>query len=134
MKVTKAEEEFVKEGAEKMTEKDVELVVEKSEDIEKKFTSRGPLKRFIEDAKLLIAMVKDYWKRSYRQVPFGVIGAIVFSLIYVLNPFDLEPDVLPLDGQVDDAAVVTACLLLVEGDLHKYKKWKKDQPQITSAQ
>jgi hypothetical protein len=42
MKVTKAEEEFVKEGAEKMTEKDVELVVEKSEDIEKKFTSRGP--------------------------------------------------------------------------------------------
>ena len=55
------EEEFVKEGAEKMTDKDVEKVVVKAEDIQKKFAARGPLKRFIEDAKLLIAMIRDYW-------------------------------------------------------------------------
>lgn len=132
MNHTKADEELVKEGAEKMTGKDVEKVVDKSEDIQRKFYSRGPLKRFVDDAKLLIAMVKDYWSRKYRRVPFGVIGVIVFSLIYVLNPFDLIPDILPLVGQVDDAAVISACLLLVEGDLLKYKKWKEDQAQITS--
>src|SRR5512145_2690780 len=119
------EEEFVKEGAEKMTEKDVEKVVVKAEDSQQKFSSRGPLRRFIDDAELFIAMTRDYWKKNYRQVPFGVIGAIAFTLIYVLNPFDLVPDVLPLVGQVDDAAVVSACLLLVEQDLHKYEKWKK---------
>jgi uncharacterized membrane protein YkvA (DUF1232 family) len=121
-------EEFVKEGAKKMTDKDVEKVVNKSEAIKKKFTVYGPLKRFIDDAKLLIALVKDYWRKSYRQTPFGVIGAIVFSLIYVFNPFDLVPDVLPILGQVDDASVLTACLMLIERDLNKYKKWKEEQP------
>ena len=125
----KVDEEFVKEGAEKMTEKDVEKVVDKSEEIKKKFTAYGPLKRFIEDAKLLIALVKDYWRRSYRQVPFGVIGAIAFTLIYILNPFDLVPDVLPIIGQVDDASVFTACLMLIERDIRKYEKWKQAQPK-----
>jgi uncharacterized membrane protein YkvA (DUF1232 family) len=125
----KVDEEFVKEGAEKMTEKDVEKVVDKSEEIKKKFTAYGPLKRFMEDAKLLIALVKDYWRRNYRQVPFGVIGAIAFTLIYILNPFDLVPDVLPIIGQIDDASVFTACLMLIERDLLKYKKWKEEQPQ-----
>ncbi len=127
------EAEFVKEGAEKMTEQDVEKVVVKATDIQKKFTARGPLHRFIEDAQLLLAMVKDYWNKRYRQVPFGTIAAIVFTLIYVLNPFDLVPDVLPIIGEVDDAAVFTACLLLIENDLHKYKDWLEAQPpQITS--
>lgn len=125
----KVDEEFVKEGAEKMTEKDVEKVVDKSEEIKKKFTAYGPLKRFIEDAKLLIALVKDYWRRSYRQVPFGVIGAIAFTLIYILNPFDLVPDVLPIIGQLDDASVFTACLMLIERDIRKYEKWKAAQPK-----
>ena len=134
MNPTNAKEEFVKEGAEKMTDKDVEKVVVKSEDIQQKFTASGPLRRFIEDAKLLIAMIKDYWKRNYRQVPFGVIGAIAFTLIYVLNPFDLVPDILPIIGEVDDAAVFAACLMLIESDLRKYKVWKDSgptPPQIT---
>jgi uncharacterized membrane protein YkvA (DUF1232 family) len=56
-----------------------------------------------------------------------VIASIVFTLIYVLNPFDLVPDMLPLIGQLDDVAVMGACLMLVEQDLHKYKDWKQDQ-------
>ena len=125
---TQTDEEFIKEGAEKMTDKDVEKVVDKSEEINQKFTSRGPLKRFVEDAKLLTALVKDYRAGSYRQAPFGIIAAIVFSLIYVFNPFDLMPDVLPFIGAVDDAAVVGACLLLVEQDLKKYRNWLQGGP------
>ena len=48
----------------------------------------------------------------------------------MLNPFDLVPDVLPLIGQVDDVAVMGACLILVEQDLHKYRNWKSDQGKI----
>jgi len=120
---TKTDEEFVKEGAEKMTEKDVEKVIDKSEEINQKFSSKGPLKRFVEDAKLLIAMVKDYRAGGYRQAPYGIIAAIVFTIIYVFNPFDLVPDVLPVIGAVDDATVVGACLILVEQDLKKYRNW-----------
>jgi len=120
-------EEFVKEEAKEVTEQDVEKVLNRSEDIKQRFRRSGPLGRFFEDGQLLVAMVKDYWSRSYRRIPSATIGAAVVSLIYVLNPFDLVPDVLPLIGQVDDAAIVAACLLLIEQDLHAYRQWKQAQ-------
>ena len=119
-------EEIVKDGAQNVTQKDVEKVINRSEEIQRKFSAKGPLARFIEDGKLLIAIVKDYWSGAYRQVPYGVIASSVFTLIYVLNPFDMVPDVLPLIGQLDDVAVMGACLILIEQDLHKYKDWKED--------
>ena len=125
--LNKPSEELIKDGAQDVTEKDVEKVVSKSEEIQKKFSAKGPLGRFIEDGRLLIAIVKDYWSGAYRKVPYGVIASIVFTLIYVLNPFDIMPDVLPLIGQLDDVAVMGACLILVEQDLHKYKDWKEGQ-------
>ena len=124
---TKADEEFVREGAEKITDKDVDKVVEKSEEIREKFVSRGPLKRFIEDGKLLIALIKDWRASRYRQIPFGILAAAVFALLYVFNPFDLVPDVLPFVGAVDDATVIGACLLMMEQDLNKFRKWKEGQ-------
>jgi uncharacterized membrane protein YkvA (DUF1232 family) len=122
--LNKPNEEFVTEGAQTVTEKDVEKVISKSEEVRKKFSAKGPLARFVEDGQLLIAIVKDYWAGAYRQVPYGAIASIVFTLIYVLNPFDLMPDMLPVIGQLDDVAVMGACLILVEQDLHKYKDWK----------
>jgi uncharacterized membrane protein YkvA (DUF1232 family) len=41
------------------------------------------------------------------------------------------PDVLPIVGQIDDAAVVAGCLILVEQDLHAYRQWKSDQNKKT---
>ena len=120
-------EEIVKEGAQNVTQKDIQKVVSRSEEIQRKFSARGPLARFVEDGKLLMSIVKDYWAGAYRQVPYGVIASSVFTLIYVLNPFDMVPDVLPLIGQLDDVAVLGACLLMVEHDLHTYKDWKLGQ-------
>jgi uncharacterized membrane protein YkvA (DUF1232 family) len=130
----KADEAFVKEGAKKITDEDVEQVVNKAEDIKKKFSAGGSLARFFEDAQVLIAVVKDYWTGTYRQIPYYSIAAVVFTLAYVLNPFDLIPDVIPVIGYVDDALVFGACLLLVEQDLNNYKKWKIDnaEEKITS--
>lgn len=125
--LNKPNEEFIKDGAQNVTEKDVEKVITKSEDIKKKFNTTGPLGRFIEDGQLLLAIVKDYWSGAYRQIPYGGIAAIVFTLVYILNPFDMMPDVLPVIGQVDDVAVLGACLLLIEQDLHKYKDWKQSE-------
>jgi len=127
METNKLGEDLIKEGSPKMTDKDIVKVVDKSEEIQKKFRSRGPLQRFIEDGRLLIAAVKDYWTGAYRKWPWGTMAAVVFTLIYVFDPLDLVPDVLPIIGEVDDAAVVTACLFLVERDLMAYKQWKQGQ-------
>src|SRR5512142_210314 len=98
----KPDEEFVKEGAEEVTPTDIEKVVEKTEAIKKKFSARGPLKRFVVDARLLTALVRDWRAGKYRQALYGTIAAAVFALIYVFNPFDIVPDVLPIIGAVDD--------------------------------
>jgi len=120
-------EEIVKDGAQNVTQKDIQKVISRSEELQRKFSARGPLARFVEDGKLLMSIVKDYWAGAYRQVPYGVIASSVFTLIYVLNPFDMVPDVLPLIGQLDDVAVLGACLLMIEHDLHTYKDWKLGQ-------
>ena len=125
--LNKPSEEYIKDGAQNVTPKDVEKVISRSEEIQRKFSAKGPLARFVEDGKLLIAIVKDYWAGAYRQIPYGSIASIVFTLIYVFNPFDMMPDMLPIIGQLDDVAVLGACLLLVEHDLHNYKDWKSGQ-------
>ncbi len=119
--------EQIREAARKVTEGDIAKVVDKSEEIKKRFTSGGPLHRFVDDGRLLVSAVRDYWSGRYRQLPLGTIGAIVFSLLYVFDPLDLGPDVLPIIGQIDDAAVVAGCLLLVEHDLGTYARWKFQQ-------
>ncbi|MGB8982843.1 MAG: DUF1232 domain-containing protein [Anaerolineales bacterium] len=122
--------ELVKEGAEDVTSKDIEKVVDRSEDINQKFSARGPLKRFIVDARLLTALVRDWRAGKYRQALYGTIAAVVFALLYVFNPFDIIPDVLPFLGVVDDATVIGALLMLIERDLSEYRNWKEGQFSI----
>jgi uncharacterized membrane protein YkvA (DUF1232 family) len=121
--------EIITKEAQKVTPQDVEKVLNKSEEIRRQFESEGPLGKFVDDCKLLLAAVKDYWHGKYRRIPYWTIAAIVAALLYVLNPLDLIPDFIPGLGQVDDAAVVAACLLLVRQDLHKYRRWKIDNPE-----
>jgi len=118
---------IVTKEAERVTDQDIEKVLDKSEEIRKRFETGGPLGKFVEDFKLLMAVVKDYRRGKYRKIPFWTVAAIVGALLYVLNPLDLIPDFIPLVGQIDDAAIVAACLLMVRQDLHKYKKWKISQ-------
>jgi uncharacterized membrane protein YkvA (DUF1232 family) len=130
----KPDEEFVKEGAEKVTPKDIQTVAERSDEINKQFSARGPLKRFVEDGKVLTALIRDWRAGKYRQALYGTIAAVVFGLIYVFNPLDLVQDVLPIIGALDDATVIGALLMLVERDLRKYRSWKEGQGMIEDTQ
>lgn len=124
----KPDKEFIEEGAGQITPEDIETVDERSADIQKKFSARGPLKRFIVDAKLLRSLISDWRLGKYRAALYGTIAAVAFALLYVFNPLDIIPDVLPFLGVVDDATVIGALLILVERDLNKYRSWKEDQP------
>lgn len=123
----KPDVEYVKEGAEKVTDQDIERVAESADDIRKQFSARGPLKRFIEDGRMLTALVRDWRAGNYRRALRWTIAAAAFALLYVINPFDIVPDLLPFVGAVDDASVIAACLMLIERDLFKYRDWKINQ-------
>ena len=129
----KPDQEYVREGAEKVTPQDIQTVDERAEDIKKQFSARGPLKRFIEDGKVLTALIRDWRAGKYRQALYGTIAAVAFALLYVFNPFDLVPDFLPFVGVLDDATVIGALLMLVERDLKKYRIWKEGQFTINDA-
>lgn len=113
--------------ANKVTEDGIKRVVDKADEIKSKFETKGPLGRFIKDAKLMISLVQDYWNDEYREIPWYSLAAVVAALLYVFSPIDLIPDVIPIIGLVDDALVVGACLLLVEQDLVEYEEWKLQQ-------
>lgn len=117
----------LKKDAEKVTEDDIKKVIDRADDIKKKFEANGPLGRFIKDVKLMISLIQDYWNGSYREIPWWAIAAVVAALLYVLSPIDLIPDFIPVVGYLDDAMIVAACLLMVEQQLSEYEGFKLNQ-------
>lgn len=118
------DEAFIREQASTITDDDIRRVIDKAEEIKKRFSRDNPLGQFIDEFQLLRSMVFDYWSGAYREIPNWVIGAIVFALLYVLNPADIIPDVIPVVGYLDDAAVVSICLVMIEQQCHEYEDWK----------
>ena len=103
---------------------DIRRVQERAEDIEDKLPK---LRQWMEHGKLMLAMVKDYATGRYREVPYWAISAAALALLYVLNPVDVIPDLIPGIGYLDDATVVAFCLKLMERELTKYKEWRAQQ-------
>ena len=126
-RVAEIDEDYVKQGAKNISGVDLDTVVERAEAIEERFQGSGPLQRVLEDGRLLLELVRDAQEGRYRAVTVWMLSAVGFALLYVLNPFDLVPDTLPLLGLIDDAAVVSACLSLVEQDLRNYQAWKQSR-------
>lgn len=101
------------------SEDDVHRVLENENEIMKKANSKQ-LRGFINDIKLFFRMLKDFFSGNYKSVPVGTIVAIAGTLIYVLVPADIVPDVIPGLGLIDDAAVLGLCVKLVKTDIDNY--------------
>lgn len=78
-----------------------------------------------QDIKLLYSMIRDSITGRYK-LPYRTIAAVSFTLLYLVNPFDLIPDIIPVVGYIDDAFVVTLCIKFIGTDLEKYRKWKRN--------
>lgn len=84
----------------------------------------GLLARLFQDLKLLIPLIKDYWKGKYRDVSAKSIVIFVIALAYIISPIDLIPDYIIGLGQIDDAAILGLSLYFLEKDLMRYKEWR----------
>ena len=84
----------------------------------------GFLARLFQDLKLLIPLIKDYWRGTYRDVSLKSIVIFVVALAYIISPIDLIPDYIPGLGQIDDAVILGLSLYFLEKDLRKYQEWK----------
>jgi uncharacterized membrane protein YkvA (DUF1232 family) len=62
-------------------------------------------------------LLAAYYCAFDQTTPFQVRAALVGALAYFVMPFDFMPDVLPLLGFTDDAAVLFTALRMVAGHL-----------------
>jgi uncharacterized membrane protein YkvA (DUF1232 family) len=84
----------------------------------------GLAARIIQDLKLLIPLIRDYWKGTYRDVSAKSIIVFIVALAYIISPIDVIPDYILGLGQIDDAAILGLSLYFLEKDIMKYKDWK----------
>lgn len=96
------------------TESDIEIIRRRLSGM-----NRGPIKKLWRDVIALWRMVTaPDAKWATRAIAIG-------ALLYLVSPFDGVPDILPLLGLADDAAVIAAAVGLLFTELQKYRKSKE---------
>ncbi len=84
--------------------------------------------KLADDIATSIELIRDFIDGRYRRIPTRVIVSTFAGLLYILSPIDLIPDVIPVVGWLDDAAVFS--LILSTGlsvELNEYRRWKEAQ-------
>src|SRR5437588_10862788 len=109
-RIEEAEARF-KEGIPHVTEEEVASAAETGEMKVRRLERAIPqaLKGLWADIKLLVALLRDYANRTYHEAPFGAVAAIATAILYLVSPFDVIPDFIPVIGYMDDAAVLALC-------------------------
>lgn len=115
--------EFIEESAKQIGAEDLDSVLECLDEVEEHFEKKTALARFREDGKLLVELLQDYRDGSYTAISYWSVSLIAFALGYILKPIDIIPDSLPVIGQLDDAVVLSHCLVMLKKDLHAYRVW-----------
>ena len=84
----------------------------------------GLLARLFQNLRLLLPLIRDYWKGTYRDVSVKSIVIFILTFAYIISPIDLIPDWILGFGQIDDIGILGLALYFLEKDLVKYKEWK----------
>lgn len=122
----KINEDYLKEHSKNVSKEDISKLNKKKRRL-RKILSLKAFSNQKKKLKLFIEILRQYHKGNYREIPWRSISAISFTLLYIINPLDIVPDVLPIIGYVDDVSVFMALLSLAEKDLDEYKDWKTSQ-------
>lgn len=128
IKKPKIDKEFVLEQSKKINKNDVNNVDRKKKRLNKILKLKVFSKQR-QKLKLLIELLKQYKSGNYKVLPWRSAASITFTLLYIINPLDIIPDVLPVLGYIDDMSVFMALYNLVDKDIEAYKEWKISEMQ-----
>lgn len=105
-------------GQEEFSPRDLDEVMSQAQTVQRKSGSLGDV---AEDFLLLWKLLQEYYAGTYREIPWKAIAAIGFATLYLINPFDVIPDVIPFVGYLDDAAVIGLVLKAFRTEIGQYR-------------
>ncbi len=111
--------EIDKEGA----LKDTSYILDKFDSISNKLSKSRLgiwIQLLLQRAKLIYLMLRDWYRGEYKPTAWRMIAVAVAALLYLISPWDLIPDFIPVAGWVDDAAVVAYAFLILDEELDRF--------------
>ena len=123
----------VEEGIGKITPEDIGDAVKKGNKARHK-SNQGVLKQLVSRIHECASMLEDYADGKYRDIPWWSLSAAAMMILYIVNPFDIIPDVIPIIGLIDDLAVATVVLALIGEDVKRWREWKKEYDKAEKQQ
>ena len=90
-----------------------------------KFLNNPALSKIRDSLCLLWRYLEAVTSKRYTDYSVWAITKIVAVLIYVVNPFDLIPDVIFWAGWLDDILAVGYIISLTTEELEKFQTWEK---------
>jgi uncharacterized membrane protein YkvA (DUF1232 family) len=85
---------------------------------------REPFKESWPYLQAMLRLLRAYYRGEYRDVPVSALISIIAAIAYVVNPFDLIPDVVPFLGFLDDAAVIAFAVRKTRDVLDNFMLWE----------
>ncbi len=83
------------------------------------------LERVWQVLETFIHLVRSWASGEYKDIPWKTIISVIGALIYLVNPFDLIPDWIPIVGYLDDVGIISFVAISVQSDLEKFRSWEK---------
>ncbi len=80
---------------------------------------------FFADIASLVQLFSAWRRNRYRDISFPTSVTMVVSLMYVIFPFDLLPDIIPLLGWIDDIAVLKLVTDSLRYEINKFRVWQR---------
>ena len=75
----------------------------------------------------IISMLDDYYHGRYKKIPTAALLGSLGIIAYLVSPFDLIPDNVPILGFIDDAFIInTVVTLCMDKELGRYRQWRND--------
>lgn len=105
----------------------MQKLADKAQKLCEKMANLPVVGRYFKDIPTLCQIIRDYVTGKYKEIPLATVIAVTVALLYLVNPFDLVPDTIPLLGVMDDVAAVGLMLEAARNDLESYRKWRAKQ-------
>ncbi|MEM9444243.1 MAG: YkvA family protein [Verrucomicrobiota bacterium] len=88
---------------------------------------KGPLLEIWSYLMAMFRLIRAYYSKTYRHIPWSSILMIIAGIVYFVSPMDMIPDWIPALGFLDDAAVLGFLIKMLRNDLNRFMKWEETQ-------